>query len=80
MNTKYENFTRAIKDMPLLATSWKCRFGWHTWEKYSDPFNAVDKYGLPIMVQTRKCTHCNKMDVSKVKAEAGQTVIFNLHE
>jgi hypothetical protein len=63
MNVEAENTFRALKDEPLLITSWLCRFGWHRWTQWSEVY--LPKGGRNN-VQHGHCGHCNKMRVRKV--------------
>ncbi len=60
-----ENTARILKDEELLITGFWCRFGWHTWTRWSKPYQPnpknSDKY-----IQTRHCAHCNNFRVRKV--------------
>lgn len=53
MNEK-QNTLRALREEPLLVTSWLCKFGWHTWVKWKD----IDKPSS-YRYQIRYCGHCN---------------------
>lgn len=54
--------------------SWKCRFGWHAWTKWSSmkegkaigtgTFNKGEE--RPAVIQARYCTSCNKYQVQEV--------------
>ncbi len=68
MNAEKENTFRALQDDPLLVASWLCRFGWHRWEKWSDPY--VPKGGQNN-IQTASCGCCNKLRLRTVKDQDG---------
>jgi hypothetical protein len=63
MNIAKENTFRALKDEPLLITSWLCRFGWHRWTQWSEVY--LPKGGTHNL-QHSHCGCCNKMRVYKV--------------
>ena len=63
MNIEAENTFRALKDDPLLITSWLCRFGWHRWTQWSEVY--LPKNGTNN-IQHAHCDCCNKMRVHKV--------------
>ncbi len=70
MNIEKENTFRALKDEPLLIESWLCRFGWHRWEKWSNPY--IPKGGSNNL-QTSSCACCNKVRVYSVKDQHGHS-------
>ena len=70
MNVKKENTWRALKDEPMLITSWLCRFGWHRWEQWSDPY--IPKGGS-ANIQTSTCACCNRVRVLTMKDQNGQS-------
>jgi hypothetical protein len=39
-----ENTIRALKNQSLAVSSWKCRWGWHTWSRWFEP--EQDSYRL----------------------------------
>jgi hypothetical protein len=73
MSPEKENTFRALKDEPLLVTSFICWFGIHKWTKYDEPFAAGTKYrpsAIPggyyeVMIQVRSCANCNQVDHRK---------------
>ena len=67
MNTKSENMARSLKDLPLIVSSWKCRIGWHTWERWSDPYIGKDKWDVAYNLQKKSCIHCNRVEVRKLE-------------
>lgn len=69
MDLEKENTFRAIKDEPHLVTSWKCRFGWHYWTLWGDPYR-IGKQGPPV--QNAHCGFCNKVKVRTVRDERGR--------
>ena len=66
MTAEEENTFRALKDEPLLITSWLCRFGWHRWAKWSEVY--IPKNGR-MNIQHAHCVDCNTMRVRKVKGK-----------
>lgn len=70
MNVEKENTFRALKDDPLLITSWLCRFSWHRWTQWSDVY--MPKGGANL--QDATCVHCKKVRVHKVKDQNGFSV------
>lgn len=71
MNVAKENTFRALKDQTLLIDSWLCRFGWHTWEKWSRPY--IPKGGQ-FNLQDSTCACCNKVRVRKLKDQNGNSL------
>ena len=71
MNAKKENTFRALTDEPLINTSWLCRFGWHRWTVWSDPY--IPKGGTDNL-QTSSCACCNKVRVLKMVDQRGRSV------
>lgn len=63
MSPEEENTFRALKDEPLLMTSFWCKFGIHRWTKYTDPVKVGLKYRYSsyylILRQEKRCVHCN---------------------
>jgi len=55
-----ENTVRSLQDKPLAINSWKCRWGWHTWSRWSEP--KLDSYKL-YMIQQGECVYCNRKRV-----------------
>ncbi len=69
MSPEKENMFRALKDEPLLMTSWKCRFGWHSWTKYDSP-KLLKEVGFRRTVeQTKSCSSCNIMHTKITKTD-----------
>lgn len=64
MNIDQENTIRALKDETLIATRLWCKFGFHVWERWSDPY--VPKGGYKT-IQHRYCVCCHNADVRQVK-------------
>jgi hypothetical protein len=58
MSPEKENTFRALKEQPLLSTSFLCRFGWHRWLKYSEPCR-VSRGVWDHLIQSRSCDCCN---------------------
>lgn len=71
MNVEKENTFRALKDDPLLVSSWLCRFGWHYWTQWSEVY--VPKNGQ-YNFQHAHCGYCNKMKVRKVRDDRGNAL------
>lgn len=71
MSPEKENTFRALKDEPLLVTSFFCRFGIHKWTKYGDPVGSpglVYRVGMGyyrVMYQRKACASCNAVDHRK---------------
>ena len=63
MSPEKENTFRALRDEPLLMTSFWCIFGIHKWTRYTDS----ERVGLTykngayhaVMRQEKRCVHCN---------------------
>lgn len=68
MDAEKENTFRALKDEPLLITSWLCRFGWHRWEQWGNPYLPK---GGSHNIQTSNCACCNKLRVRTIKDQDG---------
>lgn len=68
-----ENTARALRDEPLIVTSRLCRFGIHQWSKYKEPVKVGTKYSgasggyNDIMIQEKRCVHCNISNHRKFK-------------
>ena len=62
MNEKH-NTMRRLEGKTLLPTSWACRFGWHTWERWKEAIN--DNKGVGYWKQYRSCIHCNRQEIRK---------------
>jgi hypothetical protein len=61
-----ENTMRALKDEPLLATSFLCRLGWHNWTKYGEP--KARKEGVwTIDYQARHYGNCNVLNIKQLR-------------
>ncbi len=60
-----ENTARILKDEEPLVTGFWCRFGWHSWTKWSNPYQPNPK-GSDKYIQTQKCVHCHRYSVRKV--------------
>jgi hypothetical protein len=58
MDAEKENVFRTLREEPLLATSFWCRFNWHRWTKYREPEVTLIKYDKYI-TQERRCACCN---------------------
>jgi hypothetical protein len=58
-----ENTIRALRDQPLAVSSWKCRWGWHTWSRWGEP--KADSYRL-YMIQEAECIYCNTKRVTRL--------------
>lgn len=57
MNIKHENTVRALRDeLPIVISIW-CRFNFHLWTIWCEPFQR--KGDVTIHRQTRHCVHCN---------------------
>lgn len=61
-NKDKENTFRALKDMPPLASSFWCRFGWHNWLKWGEPKRNA---GSIYVRQGRFCECCNHYEERK---------------
>lgn len=59
-----ENTARILKNERPLVTSFWCRFGWHTWEKWCKPYQP--NKGSDKHIQTKTCACCNKVTIKKV--------------
>lgn len=62
MNEK-ENTARILREEPTLVTGFWCRFGLHSWTKWSKPHRS----GI-YEVQVKYCGHCNIVSSRKVLA------------
>ncbi len=71
MSIDEENTLRALKDEPHLVAVWGCRFGWHRWTLWGDPYRIGDRGPA---IQQAHCGFCNKVKVRTVRNERGQTV------
>lgn len=63
MDAEKENTFRALKDEPLIVTSFLCRFNLHRWTQWSKPY--IPKNGNRN-IQTSECVHCNKVRIIKM--------------
>lgn len=56
MDVEKENTWRTLQGSPLAVTSVRCRFGFHTWTKWSEMGETIAfrKYRV-----WRFCIHCN---------------------
>ena len=71
MNAEKENTWRALQDQELLITSFLCRWGWHRWTRWSDPYIPKNgKYNL----QHATCVHCDKMRIRRLKDQDNQSL------
>lgn len=61
MNEKY-NTMRRLEGKELLPTSWLCRLGLHSWDRWKEATN--DSKGL-YWKQYRTCIHCNRQEIRK---------------
>jgi len=68
MSPEKENTFRALKDEPLLMTSFWCKFGIHKWTRYTEPTKLGTRYRVGmftptgyyhIMSQEKRCVNCN---------------------
>ena len=71
MDLEKENTMRALRDEPHLVTAGGCRFGWHRWTLWGDPYRVGDQ-GPPI--QNAYCGFCNKIKVRTVRDERGRSL------
>ena len=69
MNVEKENTWRALQDEPLLITSWLCRFRWHRWSQWSDPY--IPNNGNHN-IQVSHCVHCDRMRVVTLTDQNGR--------
>jgi len=69
MSVKEENMMRTLADKPLIVSSWLCRFGWHTWTRWSKEYKSNSYF-----YQSASCVHCNKLKVHKLEDQNRSTV------
>ena len=63
-----ENTYNALSDKPLLVTSRWCKFGFHKWQKWSDP-HETKGYSYKV-IQKRFCNSCNCIQVKEIDSLA----------
>lgn len=63
MNEK-RNTMRMLEGKKPLPTSWWCRFGIHTWERWTEAVNA-NRGSASYWKQYRTCIHCNRQEIKK---------------
>ena len=63
MNEKY-NTMRRLEGKPLLPTSWLCRFGWHSWDRWREAITD-NKASVGYWKQYRTCIHCGRQEIKK---------------
>lgn len=63
MNEKY-NTMRRLEGKELLPTSWLCRLGWHSWERWKEA-TSDNKAGVGYWKQYRTCIHCGRQEIRK---------------
>jgi len=66
MNEKQNTFN-SIADRPLLVTSRWCKWGFHSWQKWSDVNIAKNVFGNVFYIQNRYCDSCHIYNARKVK-------------
>lgn len=66
MNEKL-NTMRILEGKDLLPTSWLCRFGWHSWNRWKEA--TSDSKGL-YWKQYRTCIHCNRQEIKKALGDS----------
>ena len=60
-----ENTLRALKDLPLIMTRFRCRLGMHKWTQWSNPF-VLKKFPEDDYLQGRLCVHCNSVQTREI--------------
>jgi hypothetical protein len=58
-----ENTIRSLRNQSLAVSSWRCRWGWHTWSRWGEP--AQDSY-RQYMIQEGECIYCNTKRVKRL--------------
>ena len=71
MDLEKENTFRALKDEPHLVTAMGCRFGWHRWTYWGEPYRIGDQGPA---IQQAQCGFCNEVKIRNVRDERGRTV------